>query len=135
MNAHAAAAAGSAVVRADDEEGRTLMQIGTPMSKISHKRVHSPSRDELHHHLRVLANKPIDHRTTLLVQTVVYREYMRTVGELQQTNEQSGSSSEETSDDEFGPLVRVVKRKKFKNKRAKRADERPMQLDCAAANC
>lgn len=103
--------------------------------QISHKRVHSPTRDELHHHLRVLANKPIDHRTTLLVQTVVYREWSRTIGQLQQSNDNSATSSDETSDEEFGPIVRVVKRKKFKHKRAKRSDEVPMQLDCAATNC
>ncbi|KAI6213155.1 hypothetical protein M3Y94_00117300 [Aphelenchoides besseyi] len=94
----------------------------TTEEKMATKRSHNMSRDqlrdEIHRHLRLIANKVLDQRTPLLVQTLVCNEYNRTIIQLQQANESSSSSEDSDEDDEFDYLC-VYGRKK--HKRTKRS--------------
>lgn len=66
-----------------------------------------PSRTEINNHLRLLANKIINNRTPLLVQTLIQHEYNQKMSQLREAEEHSQSDSESDEDcyDYYGGFV------------------------------
>ncbi|KAI6186296.1 hypothetical protein M3Y98_00117600 [Aphelenchoides besseyi] len=107
-------------------ENNQFNSISTTEEKMTTKRPHNLSRDEfrdqIHRHLRLIASKVLDQRTTLRVQTLVHYEYNQTIRQLQRENESSSSSEDSDEDDEFDYLFAYRRKKHKRSKRSYECD-------------
>lgn len=77
-----------------------------------------PTRTEINNHLRVIANKVIDNRTSLLVQILINHEYNEKLNQLRRVEEEeeftTDSSASEDEYDCYGFVYKNHMRKKYK---------------------